>query len=93
MQDRLSQAILASLNLTLPTPAAGVIVARDLQAFEYYARGRRLWQRLEKGTFDQARELYERAIAQEPNYALSAVGACRAACDAIHVHDRHGRAR
>ena len=74
MQDRLSQAILASLNLTLPTPAAGVIVARDLQAFEYYARGRRLWQRLEKGTFDQARGLYEKAIGQEPNYALALSG-------------------
>ena len=74
MQDRLSQAILASLNLTLPTPAAGVVAARDLQAFEYYARGRRLFQRLERGTFDQARELYERAIAQEPNHARALSG-------------------
>ena len=74
MQDRLSQAILASLNLTLPTPVAGVVVARDLQAFEYYARGRRLWQRLEKGTFQQAGELYEKAIQQEPQHAAALSG-------------------
>ena len=74
MQDRLSQAVLQSLNLTLPTPAGVAALTRDLQAFEYYARGRRLWQRLEKGTFDQARELYEKAIGQEPQYAPALSG-------------------
>jgi len=74
MQDRLSQAVVGTLNLNVPTPAAAVIRARDLQAFELYARGRRLFQRLEKGTFDQARELYERAIEQEPNHAQALSG-------------------
>jgi serine/threonine protein kinase/Flp pilus assembly protein TadD len=74
MQDRLSRAVLQSLNLKLPTPAAGVIQARDLRAFECYARGRRLWQRLEKGTFDQARELFQKAISQEPDHAQALSG-------------------
>ena len=56
-----------------PSPAV-VVPARDLQAFEYYSRGRRLWQRLEKGTFAQAGELYEKAIQVEPNYALALSG-------------------
>ncbi|CAN5839541.1 hypothetical protein BH18ACI5_BH18ACI5_21010 [soil metagenome] len=38
MQDRLSRAVLHSLNLKLPTPSRGVIQRRDLQAFECYAR-------------------------------------------------------
>ncbi|MEO6238462.1 MAG: protein kinase [Vicinamibacterales bacterium] len=74
MQDRLARAVLHSLNLKLPTPPRGVIQRRDLQAFECYARGRRLWQRLQKGTFDQARELYETAIREEPDHAKALAG-------------------
>jgi TolB-like protein/tetratricopeptide (TPR) repeat protein len=74
MQDRLSRAVISSLNLQLPTPAPAASGPPDVLAFEYYARGRRLWQRLEKGTFDQARELYERAIALHPNYAPALSG-------------------
>ncbi len=33
-----------------------------------------MWQRLEKGSLDQARELYEKAIAIEPNYAPALAG-------------------
>jgi eukaryotic-like serine/threonine-protein kinase len=74
LQDRLSTAVVNSLHLRLPTPVAAPAVERDAQAFEYYARGRRLWQRLEKGTFEQAGELYQRAIAIEPDYALALSG-------------------
>jgi TolB-like protein len=74
LQDRLSRAVLSNLNLRLPTPADTPSGPPDAQAFEYYARGRRLWQRLEKGSFDQAREFYERAIAVQPGYALALSG-------------------
>ncbi|MEO6212144.1 MAG: protein kinase [Vicinamibacterales bacterium] len=74
MQDLLSCAVLRTLHIKLPTPAQGVIQRRDLHAFECYARGRRLWQRLEKGTFEQARELYEKAISQEPAHAQALAG-------------------
>ncbi len=74
MQDRLARAVLQSLHLKLPTPAQGVLQRRDLQAFECYARGRRLFQRLQKGTFEQARELYEQAIREEPNHAKALAG-------------------
>ncbi len=74
MQDRLSRAIVSSLSLRLPTPGEGSDQPPSLQAFEYYARGRRLFLRLEKGTFDQARELYEKAIALEPGHAAALSG-------------------
>jgi eukaryotic-like serine/threonine-protein kinase len=82
LQDRLSRAVVSNLNLRLPTPAEIPSEPPDVLAFEYYARGRRLWQRLEKGTFDQAREYYERAIVIQPEYApalsgLAAVHAMR----------------
>ncbi|MEO5895299.1 MAG: protein kinase [Vicinamibacterales bacterium] len=74
MQDRLSRAVLDRLKLAQPTPSRAVIQRRDLQAFECYARGRRLWQRLQKGTFEQARELYETAIRKEPDHAKALAG-------------------
>jgi TolB-like protein/cytochrome c-type biogenesis protein CcmH/NrfG len=81
MQDRLASSTAAVLNLTLPasidTPAP-----RSLDAYESHARGRRLFHELGKGTFDQARELFEQAIAADPEHApalagLSAIHAMR----------------
>ena len=79
-QSRLGRLIAHSLNVYLPDSAA--TARANIQAFECYARGRRLWQRLEKGTLDQARELYLRAIELEPEHAgalsgLAAVHAMR----------------
>lgn len=71
LQDRLSRAIAASLNLrtAAPTPPP-----RNVDAFECYARGRRLWVRLEKGTFEQAGDLYRQAIEIQPHHALALSG-------------------
>jgi TolB-like protein/TPR repeat protein len=81
MQDRLATSTAAVLNLTLPAPADAP-APRSLDAYESHARGRRLFHRLGKGTFDQARELFEQAIAADPEHApalagLSAVHAMR----------------
>lgn len=74
LQDRLSAAIAGGLHLRLQTPAPGAGVARRLDAFECYARGRRLWLRLEKGTLEQAGDLYRQAIALEPGHAAALSG-------------------
>ena len=80
MQDRLAAAAAAVLNLKAPAgPAAA---APKLDAYESYSRGRRLFHQLEKGSFEQARELFEQAISLDPSYApalagLSAVHAMR----------------
>ena len=73
-QDRLSRAVRDSLNLSAVASVTAVAPARDLQAFEYYARGRRLFLRLEKGTFQHAAEMYEKAIQQAPDYPLALSG-------------------
>jgi TolB-like protein/predicted Ser/Thr protein kinase len=73
-QDRLSRAVLESLNLSTDSSVTTVAGTRDLQAFEYYSRGRRLFLRLEKGTFQQAAEMYEKAIEQAPGYPLALSG-------------------
>lgn len=74
MQDRLAAAAVASLNLTVTTPEPGAPTGPRLDAYECYARGRRLYFRLEKGSFDQARELYQQAVAIDPGYAPALAG-------------------
>ena len=78
LQDRLSKTVAGRLDLKLPSGAGPV--DPDVEAFELHARGRRLWLRLEKGTFDQAAELFRRAIEIDPAYApaLSSLAALHA---------------
>jgi serine/threonine protein kinase len=74
MQDRLSAAALGSLNLTATTPESDASSGPHLDAYECYARGRRFYFKLEKGTFDRARELYQQAVAIDPDYAPALAG-------------------
>jgi tetratricopeptide (TPR) repeat protein len=74
MQDRLSAATVQSLNLRLPTSGAPARGAPILQAYECYARARRLWFRLEKGSLDQSRKLFEQAASLDPSHAPTLAG-------------------
>jgi TolB-like protein/tetratricopeptide (TPR) repeat protein len=73
MQDRLASSTAAVLNLTIPE-ATGESAPPNLDAYESHARGRRLFHQLGKGTFEQARELFETAIAADPEHAPSLAG-------------------
>jgi TolB-like protein len=73
MQDRLASSTAAVLNLTIPE-ATGESAPPSLDAYESHARGRRLFHQLGKGTFEQARELFETAIAADPEHAPSLAG-------------------
>jgi TolB-like protein/Tfp pilus assembly protein PilF len=74
MQDRLSRAVARALHLEKPRAPAAPAGSSPIETFECYARGRREWLRLEKGSFDRARELYEKAIAYDPRYAPALAG-------------------
>jgi TolB-like protein/tetratricopeptide (TPR) repeat protein/predicted Ser/Thr protein kinase len=73
IQDRVARSAVKSLNREVPE-ARRSTVSSDVKAYECYARGRRLWQRLEKGSFDQAAALYEEAMRLDPRYAAPAAG-------------------
>jgi tetratricopeptide (TPR) repeat protein len=70
LQDKLTAMVRASLRLRLDGQAAP---ARRpaLTAYELYMRGRRLFLRREKGSMDEAHDLYEEAVRLEPDYALA----------------------
>jgi TolB-like protein/Tfp pilus assembly protein PilF len=75
MQDRLARAVTGALHLERPESAqAEAAGPSSIAAFECYARGRREWQRLEKGSLERASELYEKAIALDPAYAPALAG-------------------
>jgi serine/threonine protein kinase/cytochrome c-type biogenesis protein CcmH/NrfG len=73
LEARITREILRALDVDGPAtpPRAG---SGDVEAFECFARARRLFHRLEKGTMQQAREFYERAIALDPGHAWALSG-------------------
>jgi serine/threonine protein kinase/Tfp pilus assembly protein PilF len=74
MLDRLAGTIIARLELEGPTSAPPSAVAPRLEAHRCYAQGRRLWlERGTKGSFDEARELFEQAVAHDPSYVPALV--------------------
>ncbi len=72
MQDRVSAAAAERLRPGGSAPAARV--APRIDVFERHARGRRFFHRLEKGTLEQARTLFEEAVGADPNYAPALAG-------------------
>ena len=74
MQDRLASAVVSRLDRAAIVQAPPSTAPNSLQAFELYARARRFTDRLEKGTFEQAQELFEEAIRLEPQYAPALSG-------------------
>jgi serine/threonine-protein kinase len=80
IEDRISAACAEALRLQPADATEEVRSAPNLSAYEAYARGRRLWLRLEKGSLDAARELYERAVSFDPSHALALSGLAAVHC-------------
>ena len=73
IQDQI--AVTTRARLTVETSAGQSVQRRTtLSAYECYARGQRLATRLEKGSFDQARERFEQAVQQDPLHAKALAG-------------------
>jgi tetratricopeptide (TPR) repeat protein len=69
--DHLAAALAAALDLDAPRSTARVPMT---EAYECHARGRRLIFSNERGAFDQARILLERAVELDPEYAQALAG-------------------
>jgi serine/threonine-protein kinase len=76
MQDRLAEAVAGHLQRSAPDAKTHAPEGPEptVRAYELYARGKRLADRLEKGTFDQAQELFEETVSVEPRHALALAG-------------------
>ena len=77
IQDDIAKSIVNALEVTL-TPkerrALQYVATTDVEAFDFYLRGRRFFYTMTKRNFLHAIKMYEQAIKQDPNYALAYAG-------------------
>jgi adenylate cyclase len=74
LQDEIVQKIVTTLKLQLSLQEQGYSVRKttdNLEAYDYYLRGREYANRLTQETNMQARQMFERALALDPTYAAA----------------------
>jgi serine/threonine protein kinase/Tfp pilus assembly protein PilF len=77
IQDDISQAIVKALRVILSEDEKKAIEkARtvNVQAYEYYLRGRQFFHQLRRKSLEYARQMFNRAIEIDPEYALAHAG-------------------
>ena len=77
IQDDIARSIVAALEVTL-TPkdrrAIQSVATSDVQAYDYYLRGRQYFYEFTRRQFHNANRMFRKAIEQDPNYALAYAG-------------------
>jgi serine/threonine protein kinase/Tfp pilus assembly protein PilF len=77
IQDEISERIVEALRVTLTPEERQSIKASgttDLQAYDYYLRGRKFYYDFRKRTVELAHEMFTLAIKYDPDYALAYAG-------------------
>jgi serine/threonine protein kinase/Flp pilus assembly protein TadD len=91
IQDEISTNIVNALKLVLtPNEEAAIkkVPTQSVRAYEYYLRGRQLFHQRRGETLDAAEDMYRRAIALDPHYALAYAGL--ADCSVFRAQDQGG---
>jgi serine/threonine protein kinase/Flp pilus assembly protein TadD len=77
IQDEIAQSIAKALKLVLTEQEKRAIEkapTTEVQAYDYYLKGRQFFHQFRRRSFDFARQLFARAIVIDPNYALAYAG-------------------
>ncbi|MCG6927582.1 MAG: protein kinase [Acidobacteria bacterium] len=77
IQDEIAESIVAALEVTLSPKerrALQNVATRDVEAYEYYLRGRKFFYQMNEKAFEFSRQMYGRAIEIDPAYALAYTG-------------------
>ena len=72
LQDEVVQKIVTTLKLQLTLQEQGILVRKttdNLEAYDYYLRGREHFNRLTQEANAQARQMFEKALELDPQYA------------------------
>jgi adenylate cyclase len=92
VQDAISEQVASSLVARLPKGEKYNLGRRytdDVEAYDFYLRGRYQWTRFNEDGLNRALEYFNRAIAKDPNYALAYAGLS----DVLNVRAALGFAR
>ena len=77
IQDEIAQSIAKALKVMLTEQEKRAIEkapTADVQAYDYYLRGRQFFHQFRRKSFDYARQMFARAIVIDPNYARAYAG-------------------
>lgn len=77
IQDDIAQSIARALRVMLSDRekrAIEKVPTRDVQAYDYYLRGRRIFYEMKRKSFEYARQMFARAIVIDPSYAAAYAG-------------------
>ncbi len=77
IQDEIAQSIAKALKVMLTEQEKRAIEkapTADIQAYDYYLRGRQFFHEFRRKSFDYARQMFARAIVIDPNYARAYAG-------------------
>lgn len=77
IQDEIAQNIAGTLRVMLTERekrAIEKVPTREVQAYDYYLRGRRVFYELRRKSLEYARQMFARAIAMDPGYAHAFAG-------------------
>jgi len=91
IQDEIATNIVNALKLVLTEKEEAAIKkvpTQSVRAYEYYLRGRQLFHQRRPNTLDAAEDMYRRAIALDPNYAMAYAGL--ADCSAFRANEEGG---
>ena len=77
LQDKVAQAVANEIQITItPREQAMLAVHREVDplAYEYYSKGRYLWEISGEENLEKSRDYFEQAIEKDPGYALAWAG-------------------
>ncbi|MGI9043302.1 MAG: tetratricopeptide repeat protein, partial [Gemmatimonadaceae bacterium] len=89
IQDEIATSIVNALKVVLTAKeeaAIKKIPTQSVRAYEYYLRGRQLFHQRRPETLDAAEDVYRRAIALDPDYALAYAGLADCSCFRFFEH-------
>ena len=84
IQDEIASSVVTALGLSLGQDEERHLVktsTANVEAYEFYLRGRKLFQKWTRENINLAREMFERAVGIDPNFAAAWAGMATA-----HVH-------
>jgi serine/threonine protein kinase/Tfp pilus assembly protein PilF len=83
IQDEIAQSIAAALRVLLTEQekrALGQAQPADVQAYEFYLRGRQFFHQFSRRSYEVARQMFARAIEIDPGYARAYAGLADCLC-------------